>query len=53
MQWLLLDAVTGIVINHEPDYLLVLYLNKNGNIYEVYNGTGRLPWNTASTTKNK
>lgn len=40
--------MTGIVINHEPDYLLVLYLNKNGNIYEVYNGIGRLPWNTAS-----
>ena len=38
----------NIVINHEPDYLIVLYLNKNGNIYEVYNGTGRLPWNTAS-----
>ena len=38
----------NIVINHEPDYLIVLYLNKNGNIYEVYNGTGKLPWNTAS-----
>lgn len=24
----------------EPDYLLVLYLNKSGNVYEVYNG----PW---------
>lgn len=38
----------NIVINHEPEYLIVLYLNKNGNIYEVYNGPGKEPWNTAS-----
>lgn len=38
----------NIVINHEPDYLIVLYLNKNGNIYEVYNGTGQLPWENTS-----
>ena len=38
----------NIVINHEPDYLIVLYLNKDGNIYEVYNGTGKLPWKSAS-----
>lgn len=38
----------NIVINHEPDYLIVLYLNKNGNIYEVYNGPGKLPWESAS-----
>lgn len=38
----------NIVINHEPDYLVVLYLNKNGNIYEVYNGPGKLPWESAS-----
>lgn len=37
-----------IVINHEPDYLIVLYMNKNGNIYEVYNGSGKLPWENAS-----
>ena len=30
----------NIVINHEPNYLIVLYLNRNGNIYEVYNGPG-------------
>lgn len=36
------------MINHEPDYLIVLYLNKDGNIYEVYNGTGKLPWKSAS-----
>lgn len=28
--------------------MIVLYLNKNGNIYEVYNGAGKQPWNTAS-----
>lgn len=38
----------NIVINHEPDYLIVLYLNKSGNIYEVYNGKGAKPWETAS-----
>ncbi len=38
----------NIVINHEPDYLIVLYLNRSGDIYEVYNGPGCEPWNTAS-----
>lgn len=38
----------NIVINHEPEYLIVLYLNKNGNIYEVYNGPGAAPWDSAS-----
>lgn len=42
----------NITINHEPDYLIVLYLNKNGNIYEVYNGTGKLPWESASKKDN-
>lgn len=37
-----------IVINHEPDYLIVLYMKKNGDIYEVYNGPGKLPWDSAS-----
>lgn len=37
----------NIVISHQPDYLIVLYLNKNGNIYEVYNGKGNLPWESA------
>lgn len=37
----------NIVINQEPDYLIVLYLNKSGNIYEVYNGKGAKPWETA------
>ncbi len=38
----------NIVIPHEPDYLIVLYMNKNGSIYEVYNGPGKEPWETAS-----
>ena len=41
-----------IVINHEPDYLIVLYMKKNGSIYEVYNGPGKLPWDSASKKDN-
>lgn len=37
-----------IVINHEPEYLIALYLNKNGNVYEIYNGPGKEPWDNAS-----
>lgn len=37
-----------IVINHEPEYLIVLYLRKNGDVFEVYNGPGKEPWNSAS-----
>lgn len=37
-----------IVINEEPDYLLVLYLSKNGDVYEIYNGKGKAPWESAS-----
>lgn len=38
----------NIVILHEPDYLIVMYLCKTGEIYEVYNGPGNLAWNIAS-----
>ena len=37
-----------IVINHEPEYLIVLYLRKNGDVFDVYNGPGEAPWNSAS-----
>lgn len=37
-----------IVINHEPEYLIALYLNKSGDVYEIYNGPGKEPWNSAS-----
>lgn len=43
--------ITGqdkVVIKHEPEYLIVLYLRKNGEIFEVYNGPGAAPWNSAS-----
>ena len=36
------------MISEKPDYLLVMYMNKNGSVYEVYNGPGDLPWDTAS-----
>lgn len=38
----------NIVINEEPDYLIALYLTKAGDVYEVYNGRGKAPWDTAS-----
>ena len=37
-----------IVINHEPEYLIVLYFRKNGDVFEVYNSPGEAPWNSAS-----
>lgn len=37
-----------IVINEEPKYLIVLFLNRStGEISEIYNGSGTLPWETA------
>ena len=36
-----------IVINEEPRYLLVLYLTKKGDVYEVYNGPGKAAWISA------
>lgn len=38
----------NIMISSEPEYLIVLYLNKGGEIYEVYNGFGKEPWDSAS-----
>ena len=34
----------NVLIGEAPDYLIVLYLTKTGNIYEVYNGPGAIPW---------
>lgn len=34
----------NVMISSEPEYLIVLYLNKGGEIYEVYNGPGSEPW---------
>ena len=38
----------SIVIHHEPEYLIALYLNKGGDVYEVYNGPGKGPWDSAT-----
>ena len=38
----------NILISDEPDYLIVLYLTSKGQVYEVYNGPGKDPWETAS-----
>lgn len=37
----------SIVIKDEPDYLLVLYLDKDGEIFEVYNGPGSIAFEVA------
>lgn len=37
-----------IIINAKPQYLLVLYLSRKGEVYEVYNGPGEEPWDSAS-----
>ena len=42
----------NIMICGEPDYLLVLYLTKTGDVYEVYNGPGEEPWLGASPKDN-
>ncbi|MDD2972562.1 MAG: hypothetical protein PHE02_10575 [Lachnospiraceae bacterium] len=37
-----------VVINEESEYLVVLFLNcSTGEISEIYNGTGAMPWDTA------
>ena len=41
----------NIVINAEPDYLLVMYLSKQGKVFEVYNGPGKKPWDSANIRK--
>ena len=38
----------NVVINHEPEYLIVLYLKKDGQVFEVYNGPGKPAWDIAS-----
>lgn len=37
-----------IVINDEPDYLLVLHMNRDtSEMTEIYNGPGKYPWELA------
>lgn len=40
-----------VSIYSEPDYLIVLKMNYDGTIEEVYNGKGRIPWNNAGKLK--
>ena len=34
----------NVLIGEKPEYLIVLYLARTGNIYEIYNGPGVIPW---------
>ena len=34
----------NVLIGERPEYLIVLYLARTGDIYEVYNGPGTIPW---------
>jgi len=36
-----------IAIRSEPDYLIVLKLDKEGHAVEIYNGPGAMPWKMA------
>lgn len=37
-----------VVITSEPDYLIVLFLDKKtGDVFEVYNGLGKEPWESS------
>ncbi len=38
----------SIVIREKPEYLIALYLNHDGLIYEIYNGPGDAPYESAS-----
>ena len=40
----------NVMISGEPDYLIVLYLKRDGNVYEIYNGPGKEPWESAGKT---
>lgn len=35
-----------VLLGEEPDYLLVLYLANTGAVFEVYNGPGKLAWDS-------
>lgn len=41
----------SIMISGKPEYLIVLYLTRSGEVYEVYNGPGKKPWETATIRK--
>ena len=35
-----------VLLGEEPEYLLVLYLANTGAVFEVYNGPGKLAWDS-------
>lgn len=37
----------SVALRSQPDYLIVMKLNKDGSVTEVYNGTGAEPWGRA------
>lgn len=41
-----------VVISGEPKALIVLYLTQKGDVYEVYNGPGKTPWEKATRRPN-
>jgi len=34
----------AVALRHEPEHLIVLKLHRNGEMSEIYNGPGDLPW---------
>ena len=43
-----LTQISRVLITSEPDYLIVLFLDKKtGQVFEVYNGLGKEPWDTS------
>jgi hypothetical protein len=38
---------TSVAIRSQPDYLIVMKLNEDGSVSEIYNGPGQIPWEQA------
>ncbi len=43
----------GVALRSEPDHLIVLRIESNGQAEEIYNGPGSLAWKACSFGKNK
>lgn len=43
---------SAVVIKDKPDYLLVLRLDDNGDVFEVFNGPGKIAFKVASKKDN-
>ena len=44
--------ITSIGLSSKPKYLLVLQIQKNGEIDEIYNGPGEVAWDAAGKMQN-